>query len=201
MTFILAVSDITAVLPTVLSRCFRLKTEAVEIKTMTALLREKYPEKSADELEKIALLSGGSVGSALKLAEDEEFAALRKRAEDFTEKCTRGAGLAELFDTFGDNSDKNGVLTLMAMLKLSFRDVIVSRFSGMTGFTPMFWSDTERLYSLCGIPDEKYLLKLFSKLEELLTPSNKNVNVSIAVTAFILCAAGFDSDIASREYH
>lgn len=73
---LLLVNNITALLPTILSRCVQLNLRPVAKETITGLLMSKYhtPDYLADIS---ATFSGGNVGKAIQFATSEEFGKMK----------------------------------------------------------------------------------------------------------------------------
>ncbi len=58
-------------LPTIRSRCQRLPLRPLDEQTIETALAERLPEMNAGERSRLAKLSGGSIGAALRLASDD----------------------------------------------------------------------------------------------------------------------------------
>jgi DNA polymerase-3 subunit delta' len=58
-------------LPTIRSRCQRLPLRPLDRETVETELAERLPDMNADERSRLAKLSGGSIGAALRLASDD----------------------------------------------------------------------------------------------------------------------------------
>ncbi|MBE6871419.1 MAG: DNA polymerase III subunit [Ruminococcaceae bacterium] len=66
---ILCCDNINALLPTILSRGRKLQLSSVSDGQMLRYLKQKFPEKSADEIEKAAVMARGTVGQAVQMLE------------------------------------------------------------------------------------------------------------------------------------
>lgn len=78
VVFIILTENIESLLPTVRSRCEKIKFPPIAEERVLAWLKEKYPEK--DNLEFFAKYSGGNKDKAKKLAEEKDFITIRKGA-------------------------------------------------------------------------------------------------------------------------
>ena len=84
-------------LPTIRSRCQRLELRPLDDAVLAAALKNFLPQRSADEREQLARLSGGSLGAALALASGE------------------GAELAREADRLIDQAASPDMLALLAL--------------------------------------------------------------------------------------
>ena len=69
--FILMTENASAILPTILSRCTQFSLAPLTAPELTALLREQYPDRSADEIQSAAAAAQGIAGNAAELLSGE----------------------------------------------------------------------------------------------------------------------------------
>lgn len=75
-TIILIVSNSAALLPTILSRATLLRLQPLDVDDVENYLKEKR-NIEGERAKSLSIMSGGSIGKALMLSEDEEITALR----------------------------------------------------------------------------------------------------------------------------
>lgn len=121
---ILTVSNYDALLETIRSRTIRYNFKRNSIEEVTGLLRERFGS-SLKGIDFIAAYSGGIIGTALKLAESEEFISLRDRTIDMVFRIANSGldAIFDIYDFFDENKDNiNTVLDIMQMV---YRDIML----------------------------------------------------------------------------
>ena len=183
--FFLLTNDKTKLLPTVRSRSVSLRTSPLTDEEMKlALSHENLEEK---RLKEIVLLSGGSLGKAKELLQNETSLEFRKIVLDYFQAIMNGAGFTKLSLIFPPASTSRKDLTLfLPMVKSALRDLICCRVEENT--SPHFFTDEKFLRDLSSIISVKEATKLFDMCDELLRSAEQNVNVFSALSGFHLVA-------------
>ena len=93
-SFVLTTANISALLPTTVSRCQTIKFQPLAIKEMRQALREQFPDTEEQVLEGVAAMSGGRYGRALHVLERREALTIREELLNMAAE-TGGAPLVE----------------------------------------------------------------------------------------------------------
>ncbi|SDJ81594.1 DNA polymerase III subunit delta' [Natronincola ferrireducens] len=123
-TILLITTNGNSLLPTITSRCQRLKLLSVALEKIQSYLME---EKNVDEKEAkvLAAFSNGVIGKALQLLEDEEFKERRQRimviTRDIVDKKT--IYLLENLEYF--NEEKTNIEEILEIMTGWYRDLLI----------------------------------------------------------------------------
>lgn len=90
--FLLLTDNVDKQLPTIRSRCAQLSLSPLPPQLLTGILREKYPERSSEEIESAQFRSGGYLGQALELLDSAE--GLLPQTQTFADAYCSGSRLA-----------------------------------------------------------------------------------------------------------
>ncbi|MDO5477949.1 MAG: hypothetical protein Q4G23_02165 [Clostridia bacterium] len=122
---ILAVKNLSSLLATIKSRAVIYELNPVSQKKIEEILMGKHPEK-AEEIPFIASFSGGLIGKAVSLCENDEFATLREEAIRLMLSFPKSRYAAlKLSDFFKEKEEKEAVLFDIALS--FFRDLSVCK--------------------------------------------------------------------------
>ncbi len=194
-TIILLAENANAFLPTILSRAPVLRVQPLSAEQVTEFLVQERGIPR-DKAEQLAILSGGAIGRALELFEDEAAIILRKETLTHFLKMTGGT-YRELYDfvRFLKQNKKEISLILEVLLSWS-RDVMVRKLQLKE--IPITNGDKlQELTGFCGkLPREAALglSEIVLKYQKMI---EQNVNYSVAV----LCmATEFWEEIHGRNY-
>lgn len=121
---LLLASNISSLLPTILSRCVQLKLRPVAKETIKSLLMEKY--QIPDYLAQIsATFSGGNVGKAILFATSEEFATMKTKVVFLVSKIFE-LHVYEIMEKIKEMSeDKKRIEDYLDLCILWYRDVLL----------------------------------------------------------------------------
>ena len=183
--FFLLTNDRTKLLPTVRSRSVSLRTAPLSDKEMRSTLSSRCSDPG--RLEEIILLSGGSLGKALELMNDEVTLGFRKLVFDYFSVIMNGGGFTKLSLILPPASTARKDLALiLPMVKSALRDLICCQTEGTT--KGEFFTDSRFLQDLSSIISLKNATKLFDMCDDLLRSTEQNVNVFSALSGFHLVA-------------
>lgn len=121
---ILVADNMDSVIPTILSRCVKLKFKAIGDDIICKFLMENYqiPDYAA---RMSAAFSGGSIGRAIRYATTEDFAKMKEK----TIRIMRGIDNMDLFEIMDMvkelSTDKDAVEDYLDLMLLWFRDVLM----------------------------------------------------------------------------
>ncbi|MFA5537271.1 MAG: DNA polymerase III subunit delta' [Bacillota bacterium] len=124
--FVLLTARPESLLPTILSRCQKLRFTPVKTEEILALLLKKGT--SPAEGEQIAHLSNGSPGKALALLQDEKILAERAKALSLCRSLAQG-GVKEALET-SETIWKTGSEALLEWMGFWWRDLLVWQLAG-----------------------------------------------------------------------
>jgi len=183
VTYILLTDDITLLLPTVISRCFRLKTEALSTEdTEKALKSDTDLENASEEdLHFAAVVSAGSIGKAKKLIYDDDIRAAKSDAENYLREFIKKSSPAARSAYLPSGAKRDAFFLRVQMINMAVRDVLV-RGCGANGAEMTLFTDPAAVEKLAGRCEKKSLVKLFDATCEMLLPVNKNANVTAAAS-------------------
>lgn len=150
--FILITSRPDQLLPTIVSRCQKLRFDTLSDAGISAALQDREGiEESRAAL--VARMAGGSYARALELTQDEQLIRNRERIIDYLRSAygRRYDNLATLVDDFSATG-RDGVKSLLGLLIIWVRDLLHVRITGSTdGVTNIDQTDVIRKFCL-GVP-------------------------------------------------
>ncbi len=183
--FFLLTTDKTKLLPTVRSRAVLLRTEPLSQDEMRQVLLSQGTKETS--LEEIILLSGGSLGKAVKLMSDHATLDMRQRTLSYFEAIMNGAGFTKLCLIFPPAAmTRKDLNAFLPMVKSGLRDLICARTN--PNAKREFFTSPEFLSDLSSIISLSEAVKLFDLCEKLLNSSEQNVNLFSALSGFHLTA-------------
>ena len=122
--FVLVAEKHESLLPTVRSRCITYSTRPVGVAEITEYLAQ-HTGLSGDECVRLAQLSQGSIGRALRLATDEEFTELRAYAAELAE----GRRTRSLVESFAQAKEleryKHRISDVFDIMSMRYRDELI----------------------------------------------------------------------------
>lgn len=185
--FILLTARPHALLPTVLSRCQRCAFQAIPAPELAAGLAALYGF-SEEEVHLPALLSGGSMGKALACISGST-AETRAEAGRLALSLSRAGSLEalELAEKTAESREK--ALCLLEMLICWYRDLLVWRESGETGFL----YNPDRVAEIQKEAGSYGTRRLVEIIEAVVSAKNKieaNANTRLALEALFLRLVG-----------
>ena len=119
---ILIANGLSAFLPTILSRCVVLQTQAVE-EAQIARFLQREKELPEDQAMILARFAGGNPGQALLLTDDKEFLELRDKTVDFLAHLSRADAVR--ISEFASDIDAGRRDEVLSFVLMWFRDVLL----------------------------------------------------------------------------
>lgn len=183
--FFLLGDDKKNFLPTIISRCAVLKTDLIDLQEIKNYLLENYKEKNESIIDVCCNYSGGNLGQALILLNDEIFFALREKIIDFMislkkNNLAQAINFVKEFEMQKENID------------LIF-DIIYSWFADL-----FFYSQTSEINFLknpdkinqiqktCELYDSGILYEKLKSVEKAKRYLGYNVNFKLDLTGFLI---------------
>lgn len=198
--FVLTTSRVDRVLPTIISRCQRLRFDLLEAGQIeqTLVARENVDPTRAAIL---ARMAGGSYTRALDLATGEDLHEHRLLIVDYMRQsyARNVSGLAKVIDRMAAMS-RERVKNLMPLIETWIRDLVLYRTLGDEA--PLVNVDQSEVISkFCNnLPDAR-LDDMVSLIEEARLLVERNVNVGLLLTALsIRLSAAMSGKTADRLY-
>lgn len=182
MVFIITAESRTRFLPTVQSRCVCVSLLGVEEQTALAVLKERLPDRTDDELLTRIRLFSGCIGAVLDSIGDEEF----MRTIDVIERIAAAITSPDELDLMKATAplEKDKVLTdaVLSGLKTVFRDALTLSAGGQktVGVSP------EAAQKLKTMLSQKKLIACLDVVDGLAVSRTRNMNQTLLIT--LLCA-------------
>ncbi len=175
--FIFLTENYNMFLPTILSRCVLIRLKGLSSGIIEGELLKKGIEKNKSRLS--AVCSGGSLGEAFRLSEDDDFFSLREKAVNTPGKIER-ADLMGLYDICGEIIETDKRLgEFLSLMQLFYRDLLVYK---TTGEEKVIQKDCLGIIEdLCGKVSLKRLLRGAKAVEEAVTDIDMNVNKQLSI--------------------
>jgi len=143
--FMLLATGLGGFLPTILSRCVEYKIPPLGTGVIVQhLMGQGVPQ---DKAQIAAEFSGGGVGRALTLLDDEEFAQIRTTTINLAQTIS-GMGIAEIFATAKElEQQKEHIIDILDILQMLYRDALVTFY------------DVDALHKIHAITDAREKLR------------------------------------------
>jgi DNA polymerase III subunit delta' len=172
--FILMTSRPDQLLPTIVSRCQKLRFDTLSDEGIASALQDR---ENVDEARAalLARMAGGSYSRALELTQDEQLIRNRERIIDFLRSAygRRYDDLSLLVDDFSATG-RDGVKALLGLLIIWVRDLLHFRITGSTdGITNIDQAEVIRKFCL-GVPSAD-LEKMIDLIQEAVRLVERNV--------------------------
>ena len=124
INIILITANVNQMLPTILSRCQRLKFYPIEPEKITEMLVKSYG-KDKEEARFISNFTKGSVGKSIEIAKSQDFFEKRDQITTIIDDLLKG-DRTKAFSSFGFfNNNKDEIDEILDMILLYFRDLII----------------------------------------------------------------------------
>ena len=131
INIILITSNSNMIIPTILSRCERIKFHSIESEKTEELLINKY-NKTVDEAKFIVHFTKGSVGQAIYLSETQDFFEKRKKTIEIIDSIIKGDKY-KAFDSYEFFAiNKENYKEILDIMIYWFRDLILYKELGNT---------------------------------------------------------------------
>lgn len=181
---LLLVSNISAILPTILSRCVQLNLQPVDKQLIKEYLMEQHhiPDYMA---EMAADYSGGNVGKAIKYASSEEF----ERMKEDVLHILKYIDEMELYEVIsGLKTITNGKAPIedeIDLMILWFRDVLMFKATGDPNLL-LYREELPFIKKQANTRGYENLENIISAMEKAKIRLKANVNVDIAIELMLL---------------
>jgi len=179
--FILCTSRIDHLLPTILSRCQRVRFDVLSDAAVTQGLTQRgLPQETATML---ARMAGGSLRRALSLSTDEELIQTRESVLDFLRKSYQGRGdrVVMAVDSMSRGGRESVKFQLGVLLGL-LRDLMILQRSSDTSLVVNI-DQIEPLQRFNSSLAEARIEAMVDAVEQAMTLVERNVNVRLALVA------------------
>jgi DNA polymerase-3 subunit delta' len=179
---ILISTSLSLLLPTIISRCQKIRFQPLSINSLREVVGRALPLKE-EAVQSLAFLSGGSPGRALQLAE-ESIWDTRKELLQRIEQLSSD-NIEELFQFSGSLAeDKEGLEGIFELLKTFFRDILIFRENGKDRVVNLdLLPSIERLASKLSSAE---LVDRIEAINEAQSALRQNVNRQLAVERMLL---------------
>jgi DNA polymerase-3 subunit delta' len=181
---LLLVSNINAILPTILSRCVQLNLKPVDKRTIKEFLMEKHqvPDYMA---EVAANFSGGNVGKAIKYASSEEF----ERMKEDVLHILKYIDEMELYEVISGlktfTSGKGSIEDVIDLMSLWFRDVLMLKATGDPNLL-LYKDEFQFIKKQANIRSYEGIEQSIGAMEKAKIRLKANVNLDIAIELMLL---------------
>jgi len=182
VTYMLLADDITSLLPTVVSRSYKMKTEELSFESIYNALSEEFTNESKEKIRFASLLSSGSLGKAKLLLNDEEMTEARSKALLYVDAFVKGYDPIKRSLYLEQGQKKDSMLLVLSMINLAARDLLVVKYAS-EDTELMIYGSAEDAVRASEKANGRSIVKLFDITSELLRSANKNVNASCASSA------------------
>lgn len=183
INIILITSNTNRILPTILSRCERIKFFPVESKEIEGILASKY-ERDLEEIHFLLNFTRGSVGQAMELAQSEEFFQAREELLEIIDDIIRGNSF-RVFDSqdfFKENRDN--WQEILDLIMFWFRDLMLYKELGNTDL--LLYKDKIDLLSRQEFLKEKLISDTIEKIDRVRQDIENNINYQLAIETMLL---------------
>ena len=180
--FILTCEQRSQLLETVRSRVYAVPLGGVSAEEAVAVLRQRLPDRSEDELTRAATLWGGVIGQAINGLSDGSYQEILTLLPNIASAITAPTELQLLLATAPLEKQNDRVSAVLSGLLLILRDALVCRFesAGSLGTAP------EASRTLARTLTRRQLLAVLRVLEDLQAARFFNMNHMLFLT--LLCA-------------
>ncbi|HLO03743.1 MAG TPA: DNA polymerase III subunit delta' [Symbiobacteriaceae bacterium] len=181
---ILLAENLSGVLPTILSRCQVLNFAPLPLDEMAQPLA-RLTGKSAAESRLLAALSGGSLGRALQLAQDEAVAARRSETYDLLLKLSELDDLALVSQAEVLEKAKGDLEDWLEIMTVWLRDALL--LAQMGAVTLILNADRQtEVAELVRRSGTDQLLRMLTALGDFRAVHRRNVNLRLALDVLLL---------------
>lgn len=181
---ILTASNYGALLETIRSRTIRLNFRKNSYREVRSLLEAKFGS-DIQALDFIASYSDGVIGTALKLADSEEFIELREKIAAIPTGLNN-SGLKAVFEYYPFfEANKDNAEVILDMLLLLYRDMLVCKNSGNENI--LINSDKKDIiFNNAAVFSENRLIKSIEAIEETRRNLKYNANYQLSMEVMLM---------------
>ncbi len=182
--FLLTVSSEKDMLDTVKSRCVLLKMQPYSKAEICRALSERA-KLSPAEIEFAAAYSGGNIGKAFKIVENENFAGLRQEAVDALTELTDNSNIMPLVNITGKDRSSD-IDTTLECITSFLRDVALIRMGLNDSVINIDYKEKLERAASKIIPQK--LIDSILVMLETRDILKRNINYNLAVSHAVLCS-------------
>ena len=172
--YLLLCEEAAGVLATIRSRCVIYRTELFSETVLAKELSRRHPSASREDVLLAARLSGGALGAALSFFGDKKVGDCRKKVQAYLELICKNAPYEAFCALLGPETKKDFLPLFYRILLSGVRDLIC-----------MDHTRERQFFALGEEPkcekDVRVLMKIASRLCELLDPAMANANVATSI--------------------
>lgn len=183
INIILITSNSNKLIPTILSRCERIKFHSVESEKIEKLLISKY-DKTKEESKFIAHFTKGSVGQAIRLSKTQEFFEKRDEVLKIVDSIVKGDKfkIFNSIDFFLNNKDDYE--EILDIIIYWFRDLSLYKELGDTEL--LVNKDKVSLLSSQSFLKEGHINDIMNKVMDTKKDIQRNVNYQLTIETMLL---------------
>lgn len=183
INIILITSNTNGIIPTILSRCERIKFYPVASKKIEKLLTTKYG-RSPEEAKFIINFTKGSVGQAIKLSQSEDFFQRRDKVLKIIDDIIKG-NTYRVFDSENFfKESKEDWEEILDIILYWFRDLILYKELGKSEL--LLNKDKISLLSSQVFLKEERINDIIEKVAKVKKDIQRNVNYQLAIETMLL---------------
>ncbi len=171
-------------LPTIVSRCAALKTDLIDLRQIKNYLIESYKEKDKNLIDICCNYSGGNLGQALILLNDENFFALREKIIDFMIDLKKN-DLALVINFVKEfEIQKENIDLIFDIIYLWYADLFYCQTNDVLQIKNL--DKIEQIKKTCVLYDAEVLYKKLKSVEKAKIYLAYNVNFKLNLTGFLI---------------
>lgn len=175
---ILTSTNISALSPTIISRCQIVRFHPLQYENLKEILIQQYGLKS-DDVHFLSAASEGRIGQALSLKSED---VMRKKNRIIDQVCQFRRRLS--FDVF-NIKDRRELRTQIRYLLNWFRDILIFKAGGLASSDLINADRIERIKSVAASFSFQDLIEILTKIIEAHRLIEQNVNPKIALEAML----------------
>lgn len=183
INLILITSSINNIMPTILSRCQRIKFYPIQSKIITDYLVNNF-EKDQEEANFLADFSKGSIGKAIQLAQSNDFFVKRDECINLIDNLLRGDKTKALSSIGFFNDHKDDIEELIDIFLFWFRDLIIFKEIGES--TLIVNKDRLDFLSKQSYVQIDKINDIIEKVQLTKDYINRNVNFQLSIETMLL---------------
>lgn len=181
---VLLVSNISAILPTILSRCVVLNLKPIDKLSIKELLMKSY--QIPDYMAEVAAgFSGGNVGKAIKYASSEEFDQMKSNVLHILKYIDE----MELYEVVSGlkflTANKNNIEDYIDLMIMWYRDVLMFKATKDPGLI-LYKEEISYINKQASIRSYEGVEKILKAMEKAKIRLKANVNFDIAIELMLL---------------
>ena len=183
INIVLISSSINNIMPTILSRCQRIKFYPIQSKIIADYLVENF-SKNEEEASFLAGFSKGSMGKAIELAQSDDFFVKRDECINLIDSLLRGDKTKALSSVGFFNDNKDNIEELLDIFLFWFRDLVFFKEIGQS--TLIVNKDRMDYLSKQSFVQIDKINDIIEKVQVTKDYINRNVNFQLSIETMLL---------------